>query len=194
MMVNQEVNPPSVEGIENKIKLVSVLKKSDIYNQIRSRYTNDFEKAEQIYSFINNVKEKYMVMDNITPEVLEKAFNLLDESILLKADEQKSLKDYDKKDEVLNDDDEESKNVEMNKAKDAPAPDGGDDDGDADEDDGFEKAINAEMFAKSLFEKGMNEDEVVKAMTSVGVNLQLAETTCANCIAQANEEKQGEIS
>lgn len=195
MMVNQDINPPSVEGAENKIKLVNVLKKSDIYNQIRSRYTNDFEKAEQIYSFINNVKEKYMVTDNITPEVLEKAFNLLDESILLKADEQKSLKDYDKKDEVLNDDDEESKNVEMNKAKDAPAPDGGDDDGDvdedADEDDGFEKAINAEMFAKSLFEKGMDEDEVIKAMTSVGVNLQLAETACANCIAQANEEKQG---
>jgi hypothetical protein len=185
MTVNVDINPPSIEGANKKDTLVNLLKKSDIYNQINKRYTNDFEKAEQIYQFINQVKDKYMITDNITPEVLSKAFSLLDESILEKSEEQKSLADYDKKDEVADDGDEDDKNKEVEKAKDAASSD------DDDDDDDFEKAMNAESFAKSLFEKGLSEDEVIKAMTSVGVSLTLTETACSNCIAQANAEKQG---
>lgn len=186
MMVNLEMNPPSIEGTEEEKKLKNTIKKSEIYNQIRTRYTDSFEKANQIYNFIQTVKSNYMKVDNITPEILEKAFNLLDESILMKSEdsseEKKTEEDYDKKDELINKGDDPKEE----KKDDAAAGDG-----DGDEDEEFEKAINAESFAKSLFEKGMNEDEVVKAMTCCGVNLQLAETASANCIAQANEAKQG---
>lgn len=184
MMVNPDINPPSIEGAEEEKKLKNTIKKSEIYNQIRTRYTDNFEKANQIYNFIQTVKLNYMKVDNITPEILEKAFNLLDESILMKGEDmasqdKKTEVDYDKKDELINKGDEAKKDEE-----DKPTEE-------EDEDVEFEKAINAESFAKSLFEKGMNEDEVVKAMACCGVNLKLAESASANCIAQANEAKQG---
>lgn len=192
MMVDTNLNPPSVEGTDEGKKLFSTLKKSEIYNQIYKRYTTNFEKAEQIYEFINQVKERIMITENITPEVLEKAMNLLDESIALsKSEEQKSLDDYDQKDKVANQDDEDADNKDIKKG-DKEGDDNKNDNSDDDEDDeDFEKAMHCESIAKSLLDKGMGEEEVVKAMTSVGISLTLAETSCANCIAQANEEKDG---
>lgn len=199
MMVNVDVNPPSVEGVKSEEELNQVLKKSDIYNQIYNRYTTDFNKAEQVYYFINQVKSKNMAKD-ITAEVLEKAFSLLDQSFE-KSEDQKQLADYDQKDD---DKDEDDDNIEINKGEDeedvsemeksedvADDDDDDNDDDEGDEDDDFEKAMNAEIFAKSLFESGQEKDDVVKALTSVGFSLTLAETTCSNCIAQANAEKEG---
>lgn len=192
MMVDVNLNPESVEGLKKEKELNQVLKKSDIYSQIYENYTADFNKAEQIYNFINQVKETTMT-DNITKEVLEKAFSILDES-LEKSEEQKQPSDYDKKDEDETKEDDD--NVEINKAKDSDegadkAVEKEDKNDDDDEDDDFEKAMNAELFAKSLFADGKDEDEVVKALTSIGFSLTLAETSCSNCIAQANAEKDG---
>lgn len=189
MMVNVDINPPSVEGTKDKNELTEVLKKSDIYNQIYNRYTRDFEKAEQIYNFINTVKTKCMV-DNITSDVLEKAFAILDESIE-KSEDQKSLKDYDQKEEITGEEDDDDDNTNIDKSEDSDEDDEDSDYNDNDDDEDFEKAMNAEMFAKSLYGEGKSTDEVIKALTSVGFSLTLAETTCSNCIAQANAEKQG---
>ena len=182
MMVDADLNPPSIDGVKQTTALSLGIKKSDIYNQIHSRFKVGFEKATQIYEFINKVKQKSMdANQEITQDVLTKAFDLLEQSLIKGEDsEQKTAKDYDKKDEVIDNSEEAKKD-----------DDGNDDDGDDDDDDDFEKAINAEEIAKSLLDKGMDTDEVVKAMTSVGVSLTLAETACSNCIAQANAEKDG---
>lgn len=189
MMVDVDINPPSIEGVEKQKKLVNIIKKSEIYNHIYNKYTTSFEKAEQIYTFINQVKEQSMKIDNITPDVLQKAFDLLDTSINLTKgeDKQKSLDDYDKKDEMFKEGDDK-KNNDVAKA-DVLRQDSQKDDDDDDEE--FDKAMHCENMAKSLMKGGMSEDEVVKAMTSVGVSLTLAETSCANCIAQASEQKDG---
>lgn len=188
MMVDQNLTPHTVEGEKKPEELNQVLKKSDIYNQIYNRYTTDFEKAEKIHQFINKVKENNM-SDKITPEILEKAFAILDDS-LEKSEEQKQLSDYDKKDEVANPEDE---NKEVNKSEEVEEDltKSEDDDDDDDDDDDFEKAMNAEVFAKSLFDQGQTSDEVIKSMVACGVNQKLAETACANCVAQANEAKDG---
>jgi len=187
MTVNIDINPESVEGADKKKELSNELKKSEIYNQIYKRYTNSFEKADQIYNFINKVNEKSMNTNNITPETLEKAYNLLDQSLdLQKGDDQKSLEDDDKNDE------DSKKDEDIKKSEDDDSDKDLDKSADADEDDeDFEKAMNCEGIAKSFLDKGMSKDEVVKAMTSVGISTTLAETSCSNCIAQANAEKDG---
>jgi hypothetical protein len=175
MMVNADLNPPSIDGVKQTTALPLTIKKSDIYNQIHSRFKVGFEKATQIYEFINKVKQKSMDPEQeITQDVLTKAFELLDQSLIKGEEdgEQKTAKDYDKKEEVID-------NGEAKETK------------DDDDDEDFEKAMNAEEIAKSLLDKGMDVDQVVKAMTSVGVSLTLAETACSNCIAQANAEKDG---
>lgn len=191
MVVNQDINPPSITGTEDDKKVSKTINKSDIYNQIYNKYTDNFEKADKIYEFINKVKEKHMAIadnkDLINADVLEKSFAILDEAIeldnLKKSKEEKNKEeDYDKKDEIL--DKEVSKSSEEN--NDVEIEDEEDDD-----DDDFSKSMYAESFAKSLFEQGMKKEEVIKAMTKVGVNLTLAETVCSNCIEQANDEKQG---
>ena len=189
MSVNVDINPESVEGQNNKNEVDSFLKKSYIYNKIHSKYTRDFEKADQIYNFIKKINQKEMSIEaeNITSEVLEKALNILDESIeLIKSEEQKTLDDYDKKDELeenfdKGDDKENSSNEEEQVEENQ-------DDDNEDDDEEFEKAMNAEEIAKSLFEKGMKKGEVIKAMTSVGIDLNLAKMSCSNCIIQLSEQ------
>lgn len=208
MTANPDINPESVEGPDREEEVGSELKKSYIYNKILTRYTKDFEKADQIYSFINKVKEKYdMNLDqNITPEVLEKAFAILDKSVeLSKANEQKTLDDYDKKDEVEEQFDkgegveEEKPSKKEPKRGSRPPKDEEDNDEEEDkdndveedediEDEDFEKAMDAEQIAKSLLKSGMKEEEVVKAMTNVGVNKKLAIMSCLNCVDQLDEE------
>lgn len=200
MMANPDLNPPSIEGVKHTEELNQVLKKSDIYSQIYERYTDNFEKAEQIHEFINTVKEKTMSQE-VTQDVLNKAFGLLDASLLEKAGEQKQPGDYDKKDEINGGGDApdgkpENKEVEKSEEakkeeEEALAKAKAEAEGEDDDDDDFEKSMDAEIFAKSLFDQGKTQDEVVKSMTSCGVNLTLAETAAANCIAQANEAKDG---
>lgn len=205
MTANPDINPESVEGLDREEEVGSELKKSYIYNKILTRYTKDFEKADQIYSFINKVKEKYdMNLDqNITPEVLEKAFAILDKSVeLSKANEQKTLDDYDKKDEVEEQfdkgkevEEEKPSKKEPKRGSKPPKDEEEDEDEDNDveedediEDEDFEKAMDAEQIAKSLLKSGMKEEEVVKAMTNVGVNKKLAIMSCLNCVDQLDEE------
>lgn len=195
MTTNVEINPESVEGPERKEEVDSELKKSYIYNKILTRYTEDFEKADQIYNFIQQVKEKNMNLGKgkITDQVLEKAFNILDQSIdILKSEEQKTLDDYDKKDEVEEnfdkgeDNDPEESNFEeeedINKGEEE------DDEEEGLEEEDFDKAMYAETIAKSLLKEGMKDEEVVKAMTSVGISKNLAAISCLNCIDQLSEE------
>lgn len=193
MMVNTDINPPSVEGTDEGKKLKRELKKSEIYNQIRNRYTASFEKANQIYEFINQVKEKYMKTDNITPDVLEKAFNLLDEAALIKSEEGGESNDSTTT-ETISSTEEEG---ELNKSEEEAAEgdsnlekgEEGASNAEEDEDEEFEKAMNAEMIAKSLIEKGMEEDAVVKAMTSAGISFGIAKLSYQNCIESANAEE-----
>lgn len=185
----------SVEGPEHRKKIVDVvgnLNKSDIYISIYNRYTTNIEKAKQVYGFILDVNKKIFnnMTEKITPEVLEKSFAILD--AIAKGeegsgDEPKKPEDYDKKDEVLN------KDEEVKKADNVDGSGTGDD---APSDEEVEKAQYCEDMAKGLLASGMAQGDVVKAMTSVGVDLKLAETACQACIAQASNlpENGGDIS
>ena len=95
-------NVPAPESIDGVKKTLS---KSEIYLSIFNTYTNEVEKAEQIYNFTQQVSQKIFNMTEITPEVLEKAFQLLDSSIekSKKSDlngEEKKPEDYDNEEEV----------------------------------------------------------------------------------------------
>jgi hypothetical protein len=126
-------------------------------------------------------------MVKITPEVLSKAFELLDNSlggqsgeavILEKAED---ADDTNKVDENTKQDDQAgdaAKPAEVN-------------DKDQDEDDKeVAKADTCYKMAKGLVSEGMNKEEVVKAMTSVGVDATLAETAADSCIAEASNLKE----
>lgn len=178
--------PESVEGPEHHKKLVDVagkLNKSDIYISIYNRYTTNIEKAKQIYDFVLQVNKKIfnnMAVEKITPEVLQKSFDILDAIVKGESsDEPKTPQDYDKKDEVLNKDEEVKKGDgkdDEDEKKDSPE----------EENDEVKKARACETMAKGLLASGMTKEAVVKAMTSVGVDLKLAETACEACISQAS--------
>lgn len=111
--VNTDINPESVEGkpkeLVEKDKVVEkaqdLVTKSEIYNFIFNKYTQDISKAKEIYSFVQNVNKKMFnnMANEITNEAIQKAFELLDSSIMKSdvAQEQKTPADYDKKDELL---------------------------------------------------------------------------------------------
>lgn len=80
-------NIPLPESVEGKPKYQidqdKLITKSEVYNLIFERYTNDIEKSKDIYSFVQQVSTKLFNMkDNqINKESLQKAFDLLDQSI-----------------------------------------------------------------------------------------------------------------
>lgn len=143
------------------------VKKSEIFDQIFKNYTQDIEKSEKIYKFIQSVNEKTNPMPKeITEDVLNKAFELLDESILKSessdVDDKDKKEDYDKKDELMKD---------GNKKK------------------PFDK--DAEEDAKSQIKDGKKEDEVCDDMMAKGYDMAETQTAVAKLCAEYTAGKDG---
>ena len=105
MGVAETPMPESVEGKpKDQVDKDKIIEKSDIYLEIFSKYTQDVQKSEEVYSFIQQVSQKLFNMkDNkVTAESLQKAFDLLDQTII-KSEIEKKKEDYDKKDELMKD-------------------------------------------------------------------------------------------
>lgn len=144
------------------------VKKSEIFDQIFKNYTQDIEKSEKIYKFIQSVNEKTNPMPKeITEDVLNKAFELLDESILKSessdVDDKDKKEDYDKKDELMKD---------GNKKK------------------PFDK--DAEEDAKSQIKDGKKEDEVCDDMMAKGYDMAETQTAVAKLCAEYTASKDGD--
>lgn len=188
MMVNPDINPPSVEGTQEGKKLNRELKKSEIYNQIRNRYTADFEKANEIYEFINQVKDKFMKKQTITADTLSKAFELLDEALIKSEEPQEESQEESAENTNVEENVEKGQEESSEEDENLTKGEESDDEDNEDDDEEFEKAMNAELIAKSFIEKGMDESEVLKAMTSVGISFGIAKLSYENCVAAANDE------
>lgn len=138
------------------------LKKSEIFNQIFSKYTTNIEKSEQIYNFVKSVNEKINPMAiEITDDVLSKAFELLDESLIKGGDEKDKASDYDTKDELI-----------KNGGK---KP--------------FDK--EAEDDAKSQIAEGKGEKEVCDDMMAKGYDMSETQTAVSKLCAEYTANKDG---
>lgn len=172
--------PESVEGTEVK-NVVAKINKSDVYIQIQDRYDlDDISKADDIYRFVITLNKKLFNMATISKDAISKAFEILDNIVKSDGADEQTV---DKIQEKENQSDEE---------KAAPAI--ADTEGVSADDD--IKQTSALSIAKGLVALGMAKEAVVKAMTSVGVDLSLAETSCTLAVEAASSLKEngGQIS
>jgi len=143
---------PQRESVDGQVKseedLNKVLTKSEIYKQIFYLYTKEAEKANQIYSIIKSVSNMTTNQEaNISQETLNKAFNILG---LAKSETEKTAEDYDKKDELMKNDEEVEKASARDMAKSL-----------------FEKGMGKDEVYKSMIEKGYNATETQSSVEAL---------------------------
>ena len=149
MGVAETPMPESVEGKpKDQVDKDKIIEKSDIYLEIFSKYTQDVQKSEEVYSFIQQVSQKLFNMkDNkVTAESLQKAFDLLDQTII-KSEIEKKKEDYDKKDELMKD--------KTQKEKVSPPLKDDEDDDDVDDVDDEKNSIQKSFEATNDLIKGL---------------------------------------
>jgi len=180
-MDTEAMTPAMPESVEHKEKptVGLSLNKSEVYIQIYDRYTTDVIKAKEIFNFISNVNEKLFNMtkgEKITEETLQKSFEILDGLVKGKEDTEEGVNKIKEKEE----EEDEEKTEPATSGKEVAE----------EETEEVKKAKACTSMAKSLLSTGMAQGDVVKAMTAVGVDLTMAETSCQACISQAEALKE----
>lgn len=179
MGVAETPMPESVEGKpKGQVDKDKIIEKSDIYLEIFSKYTQDVQKSEEVYSFIQQVSQKLFNMkDNkVTAESLQKAFDLLDQTIVKSetgGEPEKKKEDYNKKDELMKDKTQEGgaegETTTTTTAKPEETTDNDDDD------DSVEKGIDCYNMAKPMIEKGeRTHQEIIGDLIEKGFKSELS--------------------
>lgn len=171
MGVNIDINPESVEGKPKdqvNSDTVNFLTKSDIYNRIFDRYTDNIQKTKEIYKLVEKTAEKLYNMEGkelITEDVLQKAFGILDSSIELKKAESEETTTT-----TTTEEPETEKEV-ITKSEDQEA---------------LQKSAAMETLAKSCIENGMNKGETMDEMVKGGYSAE----ECQGCVEKVIREFQ----
>lgn len=191
---NGHVVAESVEGFKKKKNVViegaegngvgKLVRKSEIYNLIASRYTTDVVKAKQIFSLIESVNLKMHNMTDISMDAVNKAFDLLEKANSVEAIEGAGkLEDsFEKSDD--NDDDDFSGKKEKEDS------DGDDKEDGKDEDDVDDKMEKAKGMAKDCLAKGMSADEATETLIKGGFSLSVSQTAVASVVSAASNLKE----
>lgn len=143
------------------------IKKSEIFKRIFNNYTQDFKKAGEIYLLIESTKEKMEKM-KITEDVLNKAFDILNQAIVKAEVVDEDIEDTIKKDESADEDsDTENDSVEESEDNVVVKSEDRDWDDEAEEDvkKGCIENISPKDIATTLLNKGYS-------LTQVATNVQ----------------------
>jgi len=188
--IDRKLEHESVEGTKKKKKKkngetvdLKVLTKSEAYKSIFNYfYINDIAKAKQIYSLIENIS--IMDKQQITKETIEKALEIIKVADSVVSSNEDATSDVVETSEEIETTAEATEEVEKSETeniekgeKTNDAPDNVEekeavaekDEDSEEEDEDVEKSIykSACNYAKKLFSKGMDEDEIKKAMSKV---------------------------